>query len=44
METRALLNRQMKAIENERCPLSPRIQMLRQILAKFGELAWRGCL
>jgi hypothetical protein len=26
----------------ERYPLSPRIQMLRQILARFGEVAWRG--
>jgi hypothetical protein len=32
----------MEAIENEGYPLSPRIQVLRQILAKFGELAWRG--
>ena len=38
VETRALLNVLMEAIENDRYPLSPRIRLLRQILAKFGEL------
>jgi hypothetical protein len=39
VEARALLNLLLEAIENDRYPLSPRIRMLRQILAKFGELA-----
>jgi hypothetical protein len=38
-ETRALLNLLMETIENDRYPFSPRIQLLRAILAKFGELA-----
>ena len=38
-ETRALLNLLTEAIENDRYPLSPRIRLLRQILAKFGEMA-----
>jgi hypothetical protein len=32
------LNRLTEAIENDRYPLSPRIRLLRAILAKFGEL------
>ena len=39
VETRALLNVLIEAIEADRYPLSPRIRLLRQILAKFGELA-----
>lgn len=35
----ALLNLLTEAIENDRYPLSPRIQLLRRIRAKFGELA-----
>jgi hypothetical protein len=38
-ETFALLNLLTEAIEDDRYPLSPRIRLLRQILAKFGELA-----
>lgn len=34
-ETRALLNVLMEAIEADPYPLSPRIQLLRRILAKF---------
>ena len=37
-ETRALLNLLMETIENDRYPFSPRIQLLQQILAKFGEM------
>jgi hypothetical protein len=37
-ETRALLNLLMETIENDRYPFSPRIQLLRAILAKFGEM------
>ena len=39
IETRALLNLLTEAIKNDRYPLSPRIRLLRQILAKFGEMA-----
>jgi hypothetical protein len=35
-ETLALLNLLVEVIEADRYPLSPRIRMLRQILAKFG--------
>ena len=38
VETRALLNLLVETIENDRDPPSPRIRLLRQILAKFGEL------
>ena len=38
-ETSALLNLLTATIENDRYPLSPRIQTLRGILAKFGPLA-----
>ncbi|HEY1433055.1 MAG TPA: hypothetical protein VGF39_15725 [Stellaceae bacterium] len=38
-ETRALLNLLMETIEADRYPLSPRIRLLRQILAKFGPMA-----
>jgi hypothetical protein len=34
----ALLNLLMETIEADRYPFSPRIQLLRQILAKFGEM------
>ena len=37
-ETRALLNLLMETIEADRYPFSPRIQLLWQILAKFGEM------
>jgi hypothetical protein len=37
-ETRALLNLLTEAIENDRYPLSPRVQMYRRILAKFGPI------
>jgi hypothetical protein len=37
-ETRALLNVLMDAIEDDRWPLSPRVQLLRGILMKFGEM------
>jgi hypothetical protein len=39
VETRALLNVLVEAIEADRYPLSPRISVLRQILAKFGSMA-----
>ena len=35
-ETLALLNLLVEAVEADRYPLSPRVQMLCQILAKFG--------
>jgi hypothetical protein len=35
-ETFALLNLLTKTVENDRYPLSPRIQILRGILAKFS--------
>jgi hypothetical protein len=38
-ETRALLNLLMETIQADRDPLSPRIRLLRQILAKFGRMA-----
>jgi hypothetical protein len=38
-ETFALLNLLTETIENDRFPLSPRIQILRGILAKFGPIA-----
>jgi hypothetical protein len=38
-ETSALLNLLTKTIENDRYPLSPRIQTLRGILTKFGPMA-----
>jgi hypothetical protein len=38
-ETFALLNLLTKTIENDRYPLSPRIQTLRGILTKFGPMA-----
>jgi hypothetical protein len=38
-ETSALLNLVTKTIENDRYPLSPRIQTLRGILTKFGPMA-----
>jgi hypothetical protein len=37
-ETRAVLNLLVDAIEADRYPLSARMQMLRDILMKFGEL------
>jgi hypothetical protein len=37
-ETLALLNLLVEAIEADRYPLSPRIRLLRQILAKFGPM------
>ena len=37
-ETFALLNLLVDTIENDRYPSSPRIRLLRQILAKFGEI------
>ena len=37
-EGRALLNLITEAIEDDRFPLSPRVKMLREILAKFGEI------
>lgn len=37
-ETRALLNLLVEAIEADPNPPSPRIRLLREILAKFGEL------
>jgi hypothetical protein len=39
VETRAFLNVLTETIEADRYPLSPRIRLLRQILAKFGEMA-----
>jgi len=38
-ETFALRNLLTKTIENDRYPLSPRVQVLRGILAKFGPIA-----
>jgi hypothetical protein len=38
-ETLALLNLLTQTIDNDRYPLSPRIQTLRSILAKFGPMA-----
>ena len=38
-EASALRNLLNKTIENNRYPLSPRIQTLRGILAKFGQIA-----
>jgi hypothetical protein len=38
-QTRALLGLLVEAIEADRYPLSPRVRVLRAILAKFGELA-----
>ena len=37
-EAFALLNFLTETIEADRYPLSPRIRLLRQILAKFGEM------
>jgi hypothetical protein len=37
-ETRALLNLLMDAIEDDRYPLSPRLQTLRAILMKFAAM------
>jgi len=37
-ETSALRSLLTKTIENDRYPLSPRIQTLRGILAKFGQI------
>jgi hypothetical protein len=37
-ETFALLNLLVDTIEADRYPMSPRIRLLREILAKFGEL------
>jgi len=37
-ETRALLNLLMDSIEDDRYPLSPRIQTLRAILMKIAEM------
>jgi hypothetical protein len=37
-ETLALLNLLTEAIEADRYPLSPRIQTLRGVLAKFGPM------
>jgi hypothetical protein len=37
-QTRALLNVLVEAIEADRYPLSPQVQILRAVLAKFGEL------
>jgi hypothetical protein len=39
VKTRTPLNVLVEAIEADRYPFSPRIRLLRQILAKFGELA-----
>ena len=39
VEARARLNLLVEAIENDRYPLSPRIRLLGQILAKFGPMA-----
>jgi hypothetical protein len=38
-EMRALLSLLVETIEADRCPFSPRIRVLRDILAKFGEMA-----
>jgi hypothetical protein len=37
-ETFALLNLLVDTIEADRYPMSPRIRLLREILAKFGEI------
>jgi hypothetical protein len=37
-EARALLNLLIDAIEADRYPMSPRIRVLRDILAKFGDV------
>ena len=37
-ESSALLNLLRKTIENDRYPLSPRVRLLRGILAKFGRM------
>jgi hypothetical protein len=37
-ETRALLNLLIDAIEDDRYPLSPRIQTLRAVLMKFAKM------
>ena len=37
-ETRALLNLLIEAIEADRYPMSPRIRLLKDILARFGEI------
>jgi hypothetical protein len=37
-ETRALFDLLIEAIEVDRYPFSPRIRLLRAILAKFGEM------
>jgi len=38
-EASALRNLLTKTIENDRYPLSPRVQVLRGIFAKFGQIA-----
>jgi len=38
--TRALLNLLVETIETDRYPYSPRIWVLRDILAKFGSVGW----
>jgi hypothetical protein len=38
-ESSALLNLLRKTIENDRYPLSPRVGLLRGIMAKFGPMA-----
>jgi hypothetical protein len=38
-ETRALLNLLVDTIEADRYPMSPRIQLLREILGKCGEVS-----
>ena len=40
-ETLALLNLLVEAIEADRYPLAPRAELLRRVLAKFGELGGR---
>ena len=39
VETCALLSLLIETIEADRYPMSPRIRLLRQILAKFGPMA-----
>jgi hypothetical protein len=39
-ETLALLNLLVEAIEADRYPFSPRVRVLRYILAKFGSVGW----
>jgi hypothetical protein len=39
-ETLALLNLLIDTIEADRYPTSPRIRVLREILAKFGSVGW----